>query len=47
MRHALDYGSQLPAQVVCILYAHVHSLPSFGGMRVDGVAGEEDSIVLG
>lgn len=47
MGHALEYGSQFPAQVICILHADVHPLPGFGGMCVDSVAGEEDSIVPG
>lgn len=37
-----DDGGDLPAQVVCVLHGDVHALAGFGGVRVDGVAGEED-----
>ncbi len=37
-----DDEAELPGEVVGILHGDVHALAGFGGVRVDGVAGEED-----
>ena len=44
---ALDYGADLPAQVVGVHHRHVHALAGFGGVCVGGVAEDEDAVVGG
>lgn len=46
-RGALDHGCDFPAEVVGILHADVHALAGFWGMRVYGVAGEENAVAFG